>query len=59
MNVYLDFSKAFDTLVYSTLLHEIKHYGIDGLAHKLIKRYLENRKQYVEFNNERVRNEKY
>ena len=29
----------------------MKHYGIDGLAHKLIKSYLENRKQYVEFNN--------
>ena len=51
INVYLDFSKAFDTLVHSTLLHKMKHYGIDGLAHKLIKRYLENRKQYVEFNN--------
>ena len=23
------------------------HYGIDGLAHKLIKSYIENRKQYV------------
>ena len=29
----------------------MKHYGIDGLAHKLIKSYFENRKQYVEFNN--------
>ena len=28
----------------------MKHYGIDGLAHKLIETYLENRKQYVEFN---------
>ena len=51
INVYLDFSKAFDTLVHSTLLHKMKHYGIDELAHKLIKSYFENRKQYVEFNN--------
>ena len=51
INVYLGFSKAFDTLVHSTLLHKMKHYGIDELAHKLIKSYLENRKQYVEFNN--------
>ena len=51
INVYVDFSKAFDTLVHSTLLHKLKLYGIDGLAHKLIKIYLENRKQYVEFNN--------
>ena len=51
INIYLDFSKAFDTLVHSTLLHKMKHYGIDGLAHKLINSFLENRKQYVEFNN--------
>ena len=45
------FLQTFDTLVHSTLLHNMKQYGIDGLAHKLIKNYLENRKQYVEFNN--------
>ena len=52
VNVYLDLSKAFDTLIHSTLLYKIKHYGIDGLAYKLIKSYLENRKQFVEFNKE-------
>ena len=52
-NLYLDFSKAFDTLVHSILLHKCKHYGIDGLAYKLIESYLGNRKQYVEFNAER------
>ena len=45
VNVYLYLSKAFDTLIHSTLLHKIQHYGIDGLAHKLIKSYLENSKQ--------------
>ena len=52
VNVYLDLSKAFDALIHSTLLYKIKHYGIDGLAYKLIKSYLENRKQFVEFNKE-------
>ena len=52
-NLYLNFSKAFHTLVHSVLLHKCKHYGIDGLAYKLIESYLENRKQYVEFNTER------
>ena len=53
-NLYLDFSKAFDTLVHSVLLHKCKHlYGIDDLAYKLIESYLENRKQHVEFNAER------
>ena len=49
VNVYLYLSKAFDTLIHSTLLYIIKHYGIDGLAHKLIKSYLENGKQFVFF----------
>ena len=52
-NLYLDFSKTFDTLVHSVLLHKCKHYGIDGLAYKSIESYLKNRKQYVEFNAER------
>ena len=52
-NLYLDFSNAFDTLIHSVLLHKYKHYGIDGLAYNLIQSYLENRKQYVEFNAER------
>ena len=43
-NLYLDFSKAFNKLVHSVLLHKCKHYGIDGLAYKLIESYLENRK---------------
>ena len=53
INLYLEFSKAFDTLVYTVLFHKCKHYGIDGLAYKLIESYLENRKQYVQFNAER------
>ena len=52
VNIYLDLSYAFDTLIHLILLHKIKHYGIDGLAYKLIESYLENRKQYVEFNAE-------
>ena len=52
-NLYLDFSKAFDTLVHSVLLHKYETYGIDGLAYKLIESYLENRKQYVKVNAER------
>ena len=50
INVYLDFSKVVDTLVHLTLLHKMKHYGIDGLAYKLMNSYLGNRKQYFEFN---------
>ena len=29
INVYLDYSRAYDALVHSTLLHNMKHYGIE------------------------------
>ena len=34
---YLDFSRAFDSLVHFTLLIKIKYYSINGLAFKLIE----------------------
>ena len=48
-NVYLDLSKAFDTLSHNILLRKLKHYGVCDLALNLMKSYLENRKQFVQF----------
>ena len=39
VNLYWDLSKTFDTSIKFTLLHNIKHYGIDGLAYKFIVNY--------------------
>ena len=51
VSVYLDLSKAFDSLSHKILLDKIKHLGITGLAYKLLQSYLLNRQQCVAFKN--------
>ena len=50
-NIYLDLSKAFDSSSHTILITKLKHYDICDVALKLMKSYLENRKQYVQFDN--------
>ena len=48
LNIYLDLSKAFDTLDRNTILDKLHYYGIRNTPLDIFKKYLTNRKQYVE-----------
>ena len=46
--VYMDLSKAFDTLDHTILLRKLKFYGLDKGALSWFTSYLSNRSQYVQ-----------
>ncbi|KAG1652362.1 RNA-directed DNA polymerase from mobile element jockey [Nymphon striatum] len=48
LTLFLDLSKAFDTIDYDILLNKLHYYGITGNSNKLIESYIRNRKQYVD-----------
>ena len=50
INIYIDLSKAFDTLIHRILLDKLSYYGINGVAKKLLQSYLSHRHQVVDFN---------
>lgn len=47
VGVFIDLSKAFDSLHHKILLDKLKHYGVRGIPLDLLRNYLSNRTQRV------------
>jgi hypothetical protein len=50
MTVFIDFKKAFDTIDHKILVSKLNRYGFRGVASEFFASYLNNRKQYVDYN---------
>ena len=52
LGIFIDLSKAFDTLDHKILLKKLDNCGIRGIANDLLKSYLSQRQQFTHFNGE-------
>ena len=50
IGIFIDLTKAFDTVKHDTLLGKLERYGVRGLPLQWLASYLRDRRQYVTFN---------
>ena len=48
--IFIDMSKAFDTLDHNILISKLKYYGLSEMSLKLMQDYISGREQFVDFN---------
>ena len=53
LSVFIDFKKAFDTVLFEVLLGKLNHYGVTGVANEWFANYLTGRTQITEVNSVR------
>ena len=51
IGIFVDLSKAFDTLDHDILIEKLNYYGIRGIPNLLLKSFLTDRYQYVTYKN--------
>ena len=58
LGIFIDLSKTFDTVYHKIMISKIKNYGVRGVNLKLFESYLDNRKQFITYNNNNTSLEK-
>ena len=51
IGVFLDLSKAFDTIDHNIFINKLNWYGIRGVALEWFTNYFKNRKQFIQYKN--------